>query len=306
MNILLSLLTALNFASVFAQQTSVDVHISSGSPILAMPLDLSATVTNPKGGKTILDLPASTTDSFAIAQIKEAPLNPKNPTVQVFQIRILPLALGKATIRLFWNTKTPSGVFETQSPPLIINVAERPLKNLKIYDIDSPLKAWPLLWPWIIGVLLIALLIWAYWKFKKEPLALQNSSVIIDSRPPHVIAKEEIEHLKASTLWKEARYREFYFELTEILKRYFERRFDTPATKMTSFELYRQLKHAELDVSTLGRFKSLFDRADLVKFAKVTPELNWGEMDADNAMALIDITMPKEQALPEMGSEVTR
>jgi hypothetical protein len=302
---LLVFIALLNTSSVLAQQTAISVKVSSGSPILTMPLELEATVTNPPAGKTALDLAASTTDSFAIAQIKEIPTNAALPSIQNFQIRILPLNIGKIPIRLFWKTETPSGSFETQSSPLVLDVADRNLKNLKIYDIASPLQVWPLLWPWILAAILAALLFWAYHKFKRRPI-LAETAIILDTRPPHEIAKEELERLKASSLWKEAHYREFYFELSEILKRYFERRFNIPATKMTTFELYRQLKHAEIDPPVLTRFKNLFNRADLVKFAKVSPEEDWKDCDVDDAEALIASTQPREPLPLQTNQEIVR
>lgn len=285
--------------TALAQQSSFNIAVASGTPVLATPIELKVIVRNPQGEHVSLDLAASTTDTFAIAGVQEISQKDKTSASQNFLLKILPLNVGPVPINLFWKLKTPSGYSEIQSPPLVLNVADKPLKTLKIYDIASPMKAWPLLWPWILAAIIIALIVWTYFKRKKE-ISTVSSSLSIDTRPAHVIAQEEIEKLKNSRLFEEARYQEFYFELSEILKRYFERRFSMPATKMTTVELYRHLKQSELDPQILSRFKNLFDRADLVKFAKVSPEKNWHSLDIESSLYLVESTKPKEP-LPVSG-----
>ncbi len=290
--------------TALAQQASFNIEVASGTPVLATPVELKVAVQNPPGAHVSLDLAASTTDTFAIAGIQEISQKGTSSSGQNFLLKILPLNVGPVPIKLFWKLETPSGSSEIQSPPLVLNVADKPLKTLKIYDIASPMKAWPLLWPWILAAIIIALIAWAYFKRKKEILTI-SESLSIDTRPAHVIAQEEIEKLKSSKLFEEARYQEFYFELSEILKRYFERRFSMPATKMTTVELYRHLKQSEIEPQILSRFKNLFDRADLVKFAKVSPENNWNSLDIESSLYLVESTKPKEP-LPVPGEGVPR
>ncbi len=288
----------------YAQEATFNIQVASGTPTVATPLYLKVSVNHPSNARAALDLAASTTDTFVIAQVQGLSPQSGNSPSQNFVLKILPLNVGSLPINLFWKLKGPSGTTEVQSPPFILNVAEKPLKTLKIYDIASPMKAWPLLWPWILGALIVALLIWLYLKRKKEIL-LSPSVLTIDTRPAHVIAQEEIEKLRAAKLFEQTRYKEFYFELSEILKRYFERRFTMPATKMTTVELYRHLKQSEIDPQILARFKNLFDRADLVKFAKVAPEKDWNLLDIESALYLVESTKPKE-SLPVQGPGVPR
>jgi hypothetical protein len=290
--------------TALAQQSSFNIEVASGTPVLATPIELKVAVQNPRGGQVSLDLAASTTDTFAIAGVQEISQKGDSASGQNFLLKILPLNVGPVPIKLFWKLITPSGSSEIQSPPLVLNVADKPLKTLKIYDIASPMKAWPLLWPWILAAIILALIVWAYFKRKKEVSTI-FSSLPIDTRPAHVIAQEEIEKLKNSRLFEESRYQEFYFELSEILKRYFERRFSMPATKMTTVELYRHLKQSEIDPQILSRFKNLFDRADLVKFAKVSPERTWNSLDIESSLYLVESTKPKEP-LPATGEGVPK
>ncbi len=300
---LISLAFFLLSKTALAQEPSFNIQIASGTPVAAMPLYLKVSVNNPPNTRASLDLAASSTDTFVIAQVQD--LSPKggNSSSQNFLLKILPLNVGTLPINLFWKLSAPSQTTEIQSPTFILNVAEKPLKTLKIYDIASPLKAWPLLWPWLLAALILGLITWFYLKRKKE-VFLGPSVLTIDTRPAHVIAQEEIEKLRASKLFEESRYKEFYFELSEILKRYFERRFAMPATKMTTVELHRHLKQSEIDPQTLARFKNLFDKADLVKFAKVAPEKDWNFLDIESALYLVESTKPKE-TLPAQGSGVS-
>jgi hypothetical protein len=89
--------------------------------------------------------------------------------------------------------------------------------------------------------------------------------------------------------------------LTDILRIYLERRLRIPATRLTTAELYRHARQAEFDRPMTALFKDIFDRADLVKFAKAAPEPDWGLRDLDGARRLVNDTTPKPEAAAVMG-----
>jgi hypothetical protein len=105
----------------------------------------------------------------------------------------------------------------------------------------------------------------------------------------------ELDELERSPLWGERRFKDYYLKLTDVLRHYLERRFGMPATRLTTAELYRQVRVAELDRASVALFKDVFDRADLVKFAKIAPDADWGAKDLGAARSLVNQTTP---ALP--------
>ena len=65
--------------------------------------------------------------------------------------------------------------------------------------------------------------------------------------------------------------KEFYSEVTGIIRRFLEDQYDLLALESTSDEILVQLKQVPEAQSSLGEFRSFLTTADLVKFAKYLP-----------------------------------
>ena len=100
--------------------------------------------------------------------------------------------------------------------------------------------------------------------------------------PPHEWAFAELQRLAADKLVEQSRFQEFYFRLTDIARRYIERRFSIMAPEQTTEEFLRATRADPILTSDhkdlLGRF---LRAADMVKFARHEPT---GE-EADAAFA---------------------
>ena len=260
---------------------SVAVAASTTSAVLAQPIVLQAQGAGDY--KYSLDLEKSATDLYTIAKVEPAGTN-------AFKVSVLPLAEGKVPVTLVWDVEGQAAV---ESAPVVLDVSAPPLDNPELSDIKPPQKARPLLWPWLLLAAAVAAAWW--WRRRQAAQAQEAAAAPVDLRPPEAAALEDLEALERSELWPQGRYREFYFRLTEIARVYLERRFGLPATRLTSAELHRQLKQAELDRAVTSALRELFDRADLVKFAKVAPETAWGAHDVETARRIVRETTPKSE-----------
>jgi hypothetical protein len=233
------------------------------------------------------DLARSTTDLYTIALAGE----PK-PVAdgKEWPLQILPLAVGKLPVDLY---------FKDAPAPVRVNLTVTEPPNLPpeadVSDIKAPARAKPRLWPWLLALALLIAAYYAWRRWKARPEAGAPAAPP-DLRTPAERALEELGALEASPLWGEGRYKDFYFELTEILRAYLERRFGVPALKLTTYELARQLRALEAERQAVSLFKELFDRADLVKFAKTTPEGGQGALDLAGARRLVELTAPRDLA----------
>mgnify|MGYP001600389777 FL=1 len=63
-----------------------------------------------------------------------------------------------------------------------------------------------------------------------------------------------------------------------------------PALQLTTEELLLHLSKAQVDRNVMTSFKELFDRADLVKFAKTLPAAEQGSIDLQAARQLVTLT----------------
>jgi len=85
-------------------------------------------------------------------------------------------------------------------------------------------------------------------------------------------------------------YKQFYIEISEIIRRYIEGRYFVQALEETSYEIRRDLKNQELPEELqqlLGEFLNL---SDLVKFARYIPDHQENEKIVIQARRFIEET----------------
>ncbi len=123
----------------------------------------------------------------------------------------------------------------------------------------------------LVGLVLIAVLIWFIVKSSKKKGAvviIEKPKVII---PPHVKALEDLEKLSLKKLWQEGKIKEYYTGITDILREYLYGRYGISAQEMTSDEIMQALKRKDIDEAMKAKLREILVLADLVKFAKENP-----------------------------------
>ncbi len=164
-----------------------------------------------------------------------------------------------------------------------------------IKDIKAPLRA-PLtfreLLPYIVGsiaVIAIVLLILYYiWKKKKaEPLIKFKP---VKTIPAHEIALLALQKLKDDKLWQNNKVKLYYVELTDILRKYIEGRFEVDAMEMTTDEIVSTFRVIEIAAELKSKLRSILVLADLVKFAKAQPLANEHDICLSNAFDFVNQT----------------
>ncbi len=122
----------------------------------------------------------------------------------------------------------------------------------------------------VLAALAVAYLGYRWWKKRQMPAALADTA---PARPAHVIALEELGALKQKKLWQQGLVKQYYTEVTDILRRYFENRYRLMALERTTDEILDDLRRIRLTNELLGKTDRLLRRADLVKFAKHQPPI---------------------------------
>ncbi len=284
---LLSAVLLCHPARAVAAAAEVQVSVSTTAAELGVPLE--ALAQGPAGQTLAPDLAASTTGDFAITKIEAS-----GPSA--LRLQILPLSSGRLPIVLHW-TLSSGGKTRSVSSALILDVAAPTVgPKTTIDDIRGPASARSALWPWILAAMLLAAAGFYLYKRRRRAGLETASAAPVDERPADVIALEELDRLRGSPLWPDGRFKEFYAELTDVARRYLERRFEIPATRLTTGELARHLKQSELDRAVIQKLKGVCDRADLVKFAKMLPEEGWGPSDLDGIAEVVRKTAPPPPA----------
>jgi hypothetical protein len=112
--------------------------------------------------------------------------------------------------------------------------------------------------------------------------------------PPHILAMQEIEKVKSEKAAQSKEPKEYYTELTDIIRNYIYGRFGFNALEMTSSEIIDKLMEIS-DKEDIKEMKELFFTADLVKFAKHNPMLNERDANLISAIDFINETKPGDQ-----------
>ncbi|MGE0091893.1 MAG: hypothetical protein AB7S40_04975 [Bacteroidales bacterium] len=126
--------------------------------------------------------------------------------------------------------------------------------------------------PWvgiILFVMLLLLLITRTVKKIRERKSLFGKGAELE--PPHIIALKKLESLREQKLWQKNQ-KEFFTNVTDILREYLEFRFEMQAMEKTSNEILSELSVLNLDKEVLKQLSELFRIADFVKFAKHSAE----------------------------------
>jgi hypothetical protein len=289
------LLTALS-ASGADLALQFDVRPATTTAALGVPLAVSAVVRSPSSFDVVPDLEASTTDSYAITKAEALGESSSGPTKERrFVLEVLPLDIGKIPVRVLWTVRG-AAAGRAESPAFTLDVPEPDLgKDPQLRDIKALLSARAALWPWLLLAALLAAAYWLWRRSRAKPGAAAPSAPP-DDRPPHIIAQDELDALQGEALWEQGRHKEFYIRLTDILRTYLERRYGVPALQLTTTELSRDLRSLDLERVFIGRIKDLFDRADLVKFAKWRPEEGLGAQELTVGREVVRDSAPKDLA----------
>jgi hypothetical protein len=117
--------------------------------------------------------------------------------------------------------------------------------------------------------------------------------------PPHLSAMQAIEEIKNEKIWQKGRVKEYYTQLTDMIRAYLSERFQFNALEMTSSEIINCLLKIK-DKDTLKDLNDLLRTADLVKFAKYNPQINENDINLTVAIEFINQTrQPDEELIPQ-------
>lgn len=147
-------------------------------------------------------------------------------------------------------------------------------------------------WMWLILIAAIAAAIYFGSKFRKT-----GKFISLPEKPqpkPWTIALDRLETLKAKNLWENGMEKEYFTQLTDILRDYLNDRFGINAMEMTSRQIMQTLADQADVREHRGYVRKILDIADFVKFAKVRP-LPADNVEAyDNAVNFVKETIEKE------------
>lgn len=150
------------------------------------------------------------------------------------------------------------------------------------------------LW-WLLGALLFIGIILYFVLRKKETIEEIEAKI-----PPYQLALKRLSELDEKQLWQRNKIKQYYVELTDIVRTYIERELNIPALESTTDELLESITDfnsssnaLNIPKETIDKLDKLLKEADLVKFAKFKPLVNEIELHRNGAGEIIDELHPK-------------
>ena len=217
-------------------------------------------------------------------------------TARVYTLE--PLVSGKYPLKPMKVTfgkrgEEAPGAHELETPEVTVTVTSllpEDLAKLEVEDIVGPqeLPRSPvqrLWWGLAVAAPIAGLLFWL-WRRRRR-----GAAVLAPPRPAHEIAYEELRALVARDLPGQGLYKEFYQEVSAILRRYIENRFQLHAPERTTEEFLDELGHTEtLSQPQKELLRSFLVHCDLVKFAEEVPGPAQIQETFDRCKAFIEQT----------------
>lgn len=217
-----------------------------------------------------------------------------NVPIQVFdsgmyRLPAIDFVAGKDTARTeeLLLTVTPVAGLTADTPIAPFTDVAEP-ENTSIFD---ALPDWLYYYWWaiLLGLALIAggIFLWR---------RLRSGAPLLPKKPqktPYEIAISALNTLKSRKLWETGHEKEYYTDLTDILRRYLDGRFGIQAMEMTSNEIMGRLADLSRQDVPRDKMRDILDMADFVKFAMVRPLPDDNVALYRNAVDFVESTKPR-------------
>ena len=185
---------------------------------------------------------------------------------------------------------------ETSPIPIFVHGVGVVDTSKEIKDIKPPLSvsiSFAELLPYILGVLGAAAAAWLVYyivrKRKKGEALLPEAP----PRPAHELALEALRSLEAEKLWQRGLVKEYYSQLTDIVRTYIEKRYAVLAMEMITDEILATPVILALGKPMKEQLREMLVLADFVKFAKFQPIAEEHERSLRSAFSFVETTQPR-------------
>lgn len=121
------------------------------------------------------------------------------------------------------------------------------------------------------SIVLFAIGSFSVWFFLRRRSAKTSSTIRIPLLPPSDEAYQALHELFESDLLKRGQCKAYFSRISEIIRRYLERRLALTALESTTTEVLKAFYSLPLDASTQELLKTILETCDFVKFAKYKP-----------------------------------
>lgn len=312
--LLLLLWLALTPGIMSAEDVSARARVDSTSYSVGDAITVHLDVTHPKGAVLKMAF-GDSLDGFFV--LDRSPFSPKGETASSASLVVSRYDSGTAVLpplEIVYTLWGDTAIHHASTNPLLFTVHTLAVDTSQAYrDLKPPLSI-PLTLAEIvlyagIVVLMAAIAYFAYRHWKKRQQKITGEVYVPPPRPAHIIAREELAILKEKHLWQQGLIKQYYSEVSEILRRYIENRYRLMALEETTDEIMDGLKRSHVKPAVCSKVETLLQLSDLVKFAKYQPGLSEHEEVLTMAYEIVETTKlvdvkPVQQVTPKATADV--
>ncbi len=134
------------------------------------------------------------------------------------------------------------------------------------------------------------------------PDAIKTEYETLDEQEWEYISEnisKALDEIKVQKLWQQGKEKEYHSQVSDVIRKYIEERFDIYAMEMTSDQIFRRMRGMSDADFVFDKLKQLLLLADLVKFAKYHPLPEENELSMMDAYLFVNGTKKEEN--PEIG-----
>ncbi|MBK7764522.1 MAG: hypothetical protein IPI46_14475 [Bacteroidetes bacterium] len=127
---------------------------------------------------------------------------------------------------------------------------------------------------YVLGIaLLLVVLGVLIWYIRKRMKANKKSEVIVPEKIilPHEKALQTLSQIEKEALWQHQQEKIYHTQLTDAMRTYLEEQFNIDCFEKTTTEIIYQVKRNKAFNNSRQALRSIFETADMVKFAKSKP-----------------------------------
>ncbi len=266
---------------LFSQDVKVSAEIDTNDVLIGDWINLSLTVQSGRDTKVIFPALGDTLGKIeVVSRTGIDTVMQENDRKLIQKFALTAFDSGAFSIPQFtfmYEKEGHESLFPAKTDSIVLRFSPVPVDTAKpIKDIKGPLEE-PLtfeeLLPYIgigLGALLVIAAVIYFlkrYKTKSKSVPLKYDPTV----PPHLEALRRLRELEQQKLWQNGEVKKYYVRLTEILRIYLERRFGIPAMEETSGEILDAMEKSQIEADLTGSMRTVFETADLVKFAKHEP-----------------------------------
>ena len=236
---------------------------------------------------------ADSLEPFMIVKQQSRQVEEAGKIVKVYTYGFVCFGTGQLKIPSFKLTIQRGDLLDTlYSNTVDVKVASvLPVEMEDINDIKGPVR-FPNFMPLIVSAILLLVAATGYLGYRYLKKFRRAKALAGRLVPPWIEAMLALEKIPVDDWLAKGMIKRYYYSLSEILKRYLERRFEFKAAEQTTTEIADNLR--SLRIPQRDEFNRFFTRADMVKYAKYVPPAGEVASAIESAKDLVTKTKPED------------